>query len=230
MLLWPASLSTGALARVQLLLENGGKVRREAAAFLFDGIPYLFGPYLSVHPFVHPSVIHPACFLSICILIHSAVRVSIQPSPSIYSSFLPFVLLFIYPSVCISVCTSMCLSVLMRPFIHLFIHISVQSSLSPVTYPSVPLSVHSSIFSHSVSSLSAYQMPRPVLQWVPTLGPVAWLPQPTCVPRPPACSRKNPLAKGDGLPLPLASRPTGGAGAGADAGWLSGGGAQTPAV
>lgn len=50
-------------------------------------------------------------------------------------------------------------------------------------------------------------MPGPVLRWVPALSPTAGLPLPACVPRPPACSRKNPWAKYDGLPLPMAPGP-----------------------
>lgn len=117
MLSRPASLSTGALARVQLWSESGGEVRREAATFWLDGIPYLFSPHLSIHP----SSIQLAAHLSVYSFTQQSICLSSHLQASIHLSFHLSFYLYTNPFVCPPTCPSVCI----YASIYLFVHLSV---------------------------------------------------------------------------------------------------------
>lgn len=177
MLLQPGSLGTGTW-----LMHNFGR-RTEWRS---RGKLSLFGLMAFFVDSVRPSI-HPTKFLLIYIYTHSfnspSVHAAITHSsvylslifPSIYTPIHLYILLHIH--LFISIYLSICL------FIHFPICLS--SHLNPSIHPPIPLSTHNK------SSMSTYQIPNPVLRWVPELKVTAWFPLPSCVPNSQACSRKG---------------------------------------
>lgn len=229
MLLRSPSLSTGAgpVSRFGQRMEgrSGGKLPHFGLmAFLISSVPIC----LSIHMSVHPSSIPPAANLAVYSLTRQCLCLSSHHQPSICLSFR----LSIYIPIHLYIRLYTRLSVSIHPFI---IYPSIHLSTCLVIYKSSHLSI-CPIICPSIHLFTQYVFSEPLADAQPCaqLGACAQYhslaPLPACVPRPQTCSRKNPLAKYDGLPLPIASWPTGGARAGADPGRLSSGGAQTPAV